>query len=69
MAENTQETDKIKKLASWSSRYRAGVREMIETGWDQEELDEAVDAAEAEFAEKAKEKQKAARRRRAVRSF
>jgi len=42
---------------------------MIEAGWDPEALDNAVEAAETELAEEAKEKQKAIRRRHAVRSF
>lgn len=42
---------------------------MLEEGWDPDELDQAVEAAEAELAEEAKEKQKAVRRRQAVRNF
>jgi hypothetical protein len=69
MSENTQELDKIKKLAAWSTRYRNGTKEMIEDGWDPEELDDAVEAAETVLAQENREKQKAMRHRRAVRSF
>ena len=69
MSEHTQEIDKIKKLASWSTRYRGGAKELIEAGWDPDDLDTAVEEMEAALAEEAREKQKAMRHRRAVRSF
>ncbi len=72
MAEDTQEMleeQKLRRMAQASSFYRTAVEEMVKAGYDPDELDDAVEAAEIELAKENREKQKAMRHRRAVRSF
>lgn len=61
--------DKIKTLASWSSQYRAGITQMIEEGYDPEELDASIADAEEVIAEEREEHRKRAKVRRAVQNF
>lgn len=67
--EEMTDEQKIRKLAGWSSRYRNGLKEMIEAGFDLDELDASIDEAEKQLAAEQKERQRMARIRQSLRRF
>jgi len=56
-------------MAQASSFYRAAVTEMLEAGYDPDELDTAVEEMEGQLEAERKEKNKRLSKRRAVRTF
>jgi len=61
---------KLKTLATWSRQYKAGVREVVESGEvDADELDDLLNLAEQDLEQERIDQQKKAMKRAATRKF
>ena len=69
MAAEMTDDQKLRRMAEASSFYRAAVTEMLEAGYDPDELDTAVEEMEGQLEAERKEKNKRLSKRRAVRTF
>ena len=69
MADEMTDDQKLRRMAQASSFYRAAVTEMLEAGYDPDELDTAVEEMEGQLEAERKEKNKRLSKRRAVRTF
>ncbi len=68
MPEMTDE-QKVGTLAEWSSRFKAGVREMVEAGHDPDELDASIAGAEEKYEKDQAELRKKMKTRKSLRRF
>ncbi len=69
MAAEMTDNQKLRRMAEASSFYRAAVAEMVEAGYDPDELDTAVEEMEETLDQERTEKQRRLSKRRAVRTF
>ncbi len=69
MAQEMTDDQKLRRMAQASSFYRAAVAEMVEAGYDPDELDTAVEEMEEALEQERADKQRRLAKRRSVRSF
>ncbi len=69
MAQEMTDDQKLRRMAQASSFYRAAVAEMVEAGYDPDELDTAVEEMEEALEQEQTDKQRRLAKRRSVRSF
>lgn len=69
MAQEMTDDQKLRRMAQRSSFYRAAVAEMVEAGYDPDELDTAVEEMEEALEQERTDKQKRLAKRRSVRTF
>ena len=68
-ADEMTDDQKLRQMAKASSFYRASVAEMVEAGYDPDELDTAVEEMEEALEQERTDKQRRLAKRRAVRTF
>ena len=69
MAQEMTDDQKLRRMAEASSFYRAAVTEILEAGYDPDELDTAVEEMEEALKQERADKQKRLTKHRAVRTF